>query len=98
MSWIGFRLARAPRILILNETVQVRIGGSPAEILLQPIQDQSVLDLLGLPDIGVEGLVGVVHVRQQDQQLQDVAVDLELDPSQVVDDVPESADDQSRDA
>ena len=67
----------------------MRVGGLPAEILLHPVQDQPVLDLLGLPDVGVEGLVGVVHVGQQDQQLQDVPVDLELDPSQVVDDVPE---------
>ena len=67
----------------------MRVSGLPPEILLQPIQDQSVLDLLGLPDVGVEGLVGVVHVGQQHQQLQDVAVDLELDPSQVVDHVPE---------
>ena len=73
--------------LDLERDVEVRIGRRPAEILLHPVQDQPVLDLLRLPHVGVERLVGVVHIRQQGQQLEHVAIDLELHPSQVVDDV-----------
>ena len=72
----------------------MRPGRRMAEIGLQPVQDQAVLDLLRLPDVGVEGLVDVVHVRQQAEDLQHVAVDLELDPRQVVDDVTEPTPDQ----
>ena len=86
-SWIGFRLASAPRILILNDTSRCGSAGVAAEVLLQPVEDQAVLDLLRLPDVGVEGLVGVVDVRQQAEQLEHVAVHLELDPGEIVDDV-----------
>ncbi len=80
--------------LDLERDVQMRIGRRPAEILLHPVEDQPVLDLLGLPDVGVEGLVGVVHVGQQGQQLEHVAVDLELDPGEIVDDVAVALGDQ----
>ena len=94
MSWMGLRLASAPRILILKETWRCgRAAGCP-EFGLQPVKDQAVLDLLRLPYIGVEGLVDVVDVRQQTEDLQHVPVDLELDPRQVVDDAPEPAPDQ----
>ena len=48
-----------------------------------------MLDFLGLPDIGVEGLVGVVGVREQHEQLQHIAINFQLDAGEVVDHMPE---------
>ena len=50
-----------------------------------------MLELLRLPDIGVEVAVDLRRIRQHRGQLEDVAVDLELDPRHVVEDVPVAA-------
>jgi hypothetical protein len=49
-----------------------------------------VLDLLRLPDICVESLVGLVNFRQQDEQFQHIAINFELYSGEIVDYVPES--------
>ena len=69
--------------------LELWLGCGPAEVLLQPVQDQSVLDFLGLPDIGVEGLVGVIGVWEQHEQLQHIAINFQLDSGEVVDHMPE---------
>jgi hypothetical protein len=48
-----------------------------------------MLNLLRLPDVGIECLVGLVDVGQQDQQLQNLAINFQLDPREIVDHVPE---------
>ena len=48
-----------------------------------------MLDLLRLPDVGVEVPVDLGRVGEHRGQLEDVAVDLELDPGHVVEDVAE---------
>jgi hypothetical protein len=82
--------------LDLEGHVEVRCRRLATQVGLQPVEDQAVLDLLRLPDVGVEGLVGVVDVGQQDQQLEHVPVDLELHPRQVVDGVAEAGLDRRR--
>ena len=74
-SWIGLQMRQRSQDLDRERDIEVRFGGGTAEILLEPVQDQPVLDLLRLPHVGVEGLVGFVNIRQQDKELQHIAVD-----------------------
>lgn len=69
---------------------QVDLGGRPAELDLELVQDQAVAGLLRLPHLGVEAPVDLRRVGQQRGQLEDVAVDLELDPGHVVEHVAEA--------
>ena len=69
--------------------VEVGLGRLAAELDLQPVEDQPVLDLLRLPHVGVEVPVDLGRVGEHRGQLEDVAVDLELDPGHVVEDVAE---------
>ena len=85
----GLQVGQRAQDLDLERHVEVRFGGGPAKVLLEPVQDQPMLDLLRLPDVGVEGLVGLVDIRQQDEQLQHIAVDFQLYPCEIVDNVPE---------
>jgi hypothetical protein len=62
------------------------LGGRQTEVDLEPVEDHPVRDLLRLPHVLVEVAVDLGDPRQQRQQLQDVAVHLELDASEVVDD------------
>ena len=53
------------------------------------VHKAGVPDLLRLPHVGVEDPVDLRGVGQHRGELEDVAVDLELDPRHVVQDVPE---------
>ena len=78
-----------PRIRSLMPTEsRVRGGRLAAELHLQAVEDQPVLDLLRLPHIGVEEPVDLLDVGKEHEELENVAVDLEFDPREVVDDVP----------
>ena len=78
----------APRILIFaGDVVEVRPARVPAEPHLELVEDLAVPDLLRLPHVGVERPVDRRRVRQHRDQLEDVAVHLELDPGHVVEDV-----------
>ena len=61
----------------------------PAELGLEGVEDQPVLDLLRLPDVGVEVPVDLRRVGEHRRQLEHVAVDLELDAGHVVEHVAE---------
>ena len=56
---------------------------------LQPVEDPAVLDLLGLPDLGVEVAVDLRRVRQHRGELEHVAIDLELNAGHEVQHVAE---------
>ena len=70
------------------DRLEVGVGGLTAELDLEPVEDQPVLDLLGLPH-GVELPVDLRRVGEHRGELEDVAVDLELDAGHVVEDVAE---------
>ena len=71
------------------DRLEVGVGGLAAELDLEPVEDQPVLDLLRLPHVGVELPVDLRRVGEHRGELEDVAVDLELDPGHVVEDVAE---------
>jgi hypothetical protein len=71
----------------LGGDVEQRVGGRTPDAGLQLVEDHPVPDLLRLPDVGVEHPVHLGRVRQQRDQLEDVAVHLELDACHVVEDV-----------
>ena len=56
---------------------------------LEAAMDDDVGDAGRPPDVGIEGLIGLVDVRQQDQQLQNIAINFQLNSCEVVDHVPE---------
>ena len=70
-----------------RDVVEVGGGGLAAEPDLELVEDLAVPDLLRLPDVGVERAVHRRRVGQHRDQLEDVAVHLELDPGHVVEDV-----------
>jgi hypothetical protein len=74
----------------------VRFGWGTTKILLEPVQDQSMLDFLRLPHVGIEGLAGLVGIGQQYEELQNIAVDFQLNSREIVDNVPELLGDKSR--
>ncbi|GAB3395639.1 hypothetical protein GCM10027568_28030 [Humibacter soli] len=74
------------------------MGRGSAEILLQAVEYQAVLDLLRLPHVGVEHPVDFAHVGQQHEQLENVPVDFELYPGEIVDNVAITIGDCSRSA
>ena len=55
------------------------------EVHLEPVEDHTVRDLLRLPYVLIEVAVDLGDAWEQREQLQHVAVDLELDASEVVD-------------
>ena len=69
--------------------IEVWICCRSAEILLQPVQDQPVLNLLRLPDVGVESLVGFVGLGEQHKQLEHIAINFQLNARQIVDHMTE---------
>lgn len=85
-------MRQRPQDLDPERQLELWLGRCPAKILLQPIQDQAMLDLLGLPDIGVEGLVDLINIGKQDEQLEDIAINFELYSGEIVDHVPELLD------
>ena len=64
-------------------------GGRP-QLDLEAVEDQAVVGLLRVPHVGVEVAVDLRRVGEQRGELEHVAVDLELDPRHVVQDVPVS--------
>jgi len=57
--------------------------------VLELVEDDAVLDLLPVPDVGVEHPVGLGGVGHDGQQLEHVALDLEFDAGEVVEDAGE---------